>query len=113
MIDGLLISIIVGVISFGGSCAFALGKIKKNKPEFLRLAKISNDGGTTYDWGLIGNVIFVSMAFASGSFLLANVVLFLFTGIWSIPAESIGVLAIVFGIYMFKEFDRFVTSTIK
>ena len=63
-------------------------------------------------WNLIGSIIISCMAFASGSFLLANVVLFIFTGTWNIPAESVGVLAIVFGIYMFKEFDRFLTTTI-
>lgn len=116
MIDWLLITIIVSSISLIGSCIFIFYQIHKHKPTLLKPARIitdKNDEPTTYNWNLILTVILSCIAFGTGVFILSNVVVFIGVGIWYIDARAVGILAVVFAVYMFKELDKFVSKQLK
>jgi len=108
-----LISIVSGI----GTCIFTFYKIKSKRPELLKLAKITtidnNNEITTYNWNLIQSIFIRCIAFGSAVFILSNAVIFVILETWYVDSRSVGVLAIVFGVFVFKEFDKFVTGIIR
>ena len=116
MIDWLLITTVFGGIAFITSSIFVFYRVHKKKPSLLKPAQIittESDEQTTYNWNLILTIIATSIAFSAGVFILSNVVVFVAIGEWYIDSRAVGILAVVFGIHMFKEFDKFVTKLLK
>lgn len=79
----------------------------------LKPAQIVTEGSeesATYDWNLILNIIGKCVAFATGIFIFSNVIIFLVIGTWYIDQHSVVILAVVFIIYLLKDFDKFITK---
>ena len=116
MTDWLPITIMVSIASVILSCIFIFYQIHRDKPTLLKLARIiitETDDPTTYNWNLILTIILSCIAFGSGVFILSNVVVFIIIGIWYVDARSVGILAVVFAVFMFKELNKFVTKQLK
>lgn len=116
MTDWLFITTSISVIAIIISCVLVFYRVSKKKPTLLKPAQMKTsdiDDPTTYNWNLILTIIGSCVAFGTGIFILANVAVFIAFGIWYIDSRAVGVLAVVFGIYMFKEFDKFVTKLTK
>jgi len=93
--------------------AFAFIKIHKANPNLLRCARIQRkrtDRQTTFDWELIIAIIVACFAFAGAIFIFSNAMIFVAFGKWYIDAKSVVIMAIVFMIFSFQGFDRFITK---
>lgn len=107
-LDWLIISRILSIIIFLTTSSAIFVWLFRFRPEALKSKKKNVE--TTYDWKLIGEVIMHSSTFSGGIIILLNVLVFMFTGIWSIDAKSMIVLVVAFALMIFRSLDKFLTG---
>ena len=107
-LDWLLISSVLGIIIFAATTLAVFIWLLRFKPEILR-RKGDGNMETTFDWSAIREIILQCISFSGGLVILLNVFIFLATGIWTMDARSVGVMALAFALMLFRSFDRFLT----
>lgn len=107
-LDWLLISSVLGIIIFAATTLAVFIWLLRFKPEILQ-RKGDGNMETTFDWSAIREIILQCSSFSGGLVILLNVFIFLATGIWTIDARSVGVMALAFALMLFRSFDRFLT----
>jgi hypothetical protein len=116
LISGLIILVIIGVMSFIIANAFVFSKIYRNNPSSLRPLRLRTeklqtiDNASTFNWNLIRRIILECLKFATGIFILCNLLTYLIFGVWYVDSKSVVLIVIVFAITLFQDFDKFVTS---
>jgi hypothetical protein len=113
LIDGDIYNYIVGGLAFGFALLFLLIKINKYNPSLLRPARIRTEelnGETTFNWNQIGSIVSGCFYFGVAIVVLFNLMIFSIFGEWYIDRQSSVVIVIAFAIYVFREFDKYVTK---
>jgi magnesium-transporting ATPase (P-type) len=108
-VDWLLISSILGIITFIATSMAVFVWLVLYRPEILR-AKEKDHAATTLEWKIIGEIMIQCGSLSGGIILMLNVLIFMLTGVWNIDARSLGALVLSFGLMLFKSFDSFVTG---
>lgn len=108
-LDWVLISYVLGIVTFVVTTFAVFVWLLRFRPELLRTKGKSNIE-TTFDWKVIGEIVVQCSSFTGGFVILLNVLVFVVTGIWSIDAGSLGIMALAFALMLFRSFDRFLTQ---
>ena len=116
MINGLTVLIAIGVLTFIVANLYVFLRIRKENPSSLRPLRLrterheKEDNGSTFNWNLIRRIILECLKFATGTFILSNLLAYLLFGVWYVDAKSVGLIAIVFTITLFQDFDKFISD---
>jgi hypothetical protein len=111
-LDGLEVTILSGIGAFVVSSVFSFYTIHKRKPDLLKPAKIQEtptDEATTFNWNVILALFVACATFAAGIWAFSGIVVFMVYGRWYLDTTALIIMTIVFLIFVFREFDRFLT----
>ena len=111
-----ILTISISIISALFVCGFITYFINRKKPQLLRKSLIQTnetDNTTTFNWDTILAIILASVTFGGGVYTILGVIVFIFYKELYLDGASIGLMAIIFLVFVGKELDKFWNKHLK
>jgi hypothetical protein len=109
MIDGFIVVIIISILSTIGIFCFLVYFLNKKKPALLKKSLIQTHDTsptTTFNWETILALLLGSIAVGSGVYTILGVIVFIIYKELILDGTSIGIMAIVFLVFVGQELDK-------
>lgn len=116
MVNWFTIIIIISILAAIGIFCFLIYMINKKKPALIRKSLVleqKNEIDTTFNWDTILAIVIASTTFGAGIFTILGVLVFIFYKELYLDGSSIGIMTIVFMVFVGQELDKFLSRYLK